>query len=151
MLTSSHPLVTALLPALPGLHAESLDLDDQRLTIGLAATSRAAACPLCTTLATSIHSCYTRTVADLPCPGRIVRLQLTVRKFFCKQATCSRRIFTERLVGLVMPWARRTARCASVLRVVALALGSRPAALYGAKSSSIHRLAVRQHPGSSRG
>jgi hypothetical protein len=33
-----------------------------------------------------------------------------VRKFFCTTATCSRRIFTERLPTVVALWGRRTLR-----------------------------------------
>jgi len=50
-------------------------------------------------------------------------VQLTVRKFFCKIASCVRRIFAERLPELVAPYARRSARLSLVIRLVGLALG----------------------------
>jgi transposase len=46
-----------------------------------------------------------------------------VRRLFCDNARCERRIFTERLPGLVAPWARRTARLATRLTALGLALG----------------------------
>jgi hypothetical protein len=41
-----------------------------------------------------------------------VRLQLRVRKWFCRNRHCHRRIFTERLPTVAVPWARRTLRLA---------------------------------------
>jgi transposase len=52
-----------------------------------------------------------------------VTWQLRVRKFFCRHPTCPRHIFTERLPGLVAPWARRTLRLAARLLAMGLALG----------------------------
>src|SRR5687767_14123065 len=49
--------------------------------------------------------------------------RLRVRKLFCHNRQCPRRIFTERLPGLVAPWARRTLRLAARLRAIGLALG----------------------------
>ncbi len=49
--------------------------------------------------------------------------QLRVRKFFCRNAICPRRIFAERLPGVVAPWARRTLRLAAHLLAIGLALG----------------------------
>ncbi|MGB8348027.1 MAG: transposase family protein [Ktedonobacteraceae bacterium] len=48
-----------------------------------------------------IYEQYQRTVADVPCAGRNVILALTVRKFICRTPGCPRKIFTERLPGLV--------------------------------------------------
>lgn len=50
-------------------------------------------------------------------------IALGVRKFFCRNPACERRIFTERLPGIVAPWARRTRRLAEQLSEIALALG----------------------------
>jgi len=50
-------------------------------------------------------------------------LQLQVRKFFCVNPACLRRIFTERLPEVTVPWARRTNRLAEALTAIALALG----------------------------
>jgi len=46
-----------------------------------------------------------------------------VRKFFCTNRHCKRRIFTERLPQVVAPWARRTRRLARALGHIAVALG----------------------------
>jgi transposase len=52
----------------------------------------------------------------------LVVLQLSVRKFFCANGRCTRRIFTEQLPGMVAPWARRTARLLHWLAAIAIAL-----------------------------
>jgi transposase len=55
-------------------------------------------CPICRFPARRVHRRYVRTVADLPWgPWRVVR-HLQVRKFFCANGRCTRRIFTERLL-----------------------------------------------------
>jgi len=48
---------------------------------------------------------------------------LSVRKFFCKNAPCKRRIFAERLPEVVAPHSRTTARLTILLRAIAFALG----------------------------
>ena len=50
---------------------------------------------------------------------------LTVRKFFCDNPTCPRKIFTERLTPFVAPWARVTARLFEIVQVIGLATGGR--------------------------
>jgi hypothetical protein len=50
-------------------------------------------------------------------------LHLHVRKFFCLNSNCHRRIFTERLAQLVAPWARKTLRLVERLQEIGLSLG----------------------------
>jgi hypothetical protein len=54
-----------------------------------------------------VHRRYQRQLADLPWGTRAVHIQLTARKCVCRQPTCARRIFTERLPDLVAPSARK--------------------------------------------
>ncbi len=49
--------------------------------------------------------------------------RLTVRRFFCDNATCSRRIFVERLGEALPAFARRTNRLAKALYAIAFAAG----------------------------
>ncbi len=58
---------------------------------------------------------------DLPCAGRPIRLLLTVRKFFCREATCSRKVFTERLPELLEPSSRLTTRLRNAVQEIGLA------------------------------
>ena len=124
-------LVACLLPDSPLLHLETWYLDEAaaQLTFCLTATQALVHCPVCRFPTQRIHSHYTRTIADLPWAHVRVVLQLGVRKFFCANGRCTRRIFTERLPQLLAPWARRTQRLAHRLGVIALALGGAAGAL----------------------
>lgn len=128
MKISSRRLVTNLIPQMPGVCLDQLEIDGQHLTVRLTSIQPQTNCPECATVTKRIHSSYRRHLADLPWAGLIIRIQLHVRKFFCLLPQCSRRIFTERLPELVAPYARRTSRFAGVLVLLGLALGSRPAA-----------------------
>jgi transposase len=89
------------------------------VVLHIASRRPCATCPLCEQPSERVHGRYARTVADLPCSGRRVRLALTVRKFVCRTPACPRQIFTERLPDLVQSNARMTNR----LREALLALG----------------------------
>jgi transposase len=118
-------LLSCLLPHAPPLHLDAWTLDDSEglLTLRVTSTQALVHCPVCQFPTRRIHSRYIRTVADLPWAQWRVVLHLHVRKFFCPNARCARRIFTERLPWLVAPWARRTQRLAAWLAHIALALG----------------------------
>ena len=102
-------------------------LDDAtaQITLRVRSTQATAPCPLCTTSARRIHSHYARTLADLPWAHYRVRLQLRVRKWFCPNTSCKRRIFTERLPTIAAPWAWRTLRLAQRLVALGIALGGK--------------------------
>src|SRR5207249_2559244 len=93
----------------------------RRLTIQVSCTLKSASCPLCQQSSERIHARYGRTVADVPCGGRLVTLALTVRKFVCSTKTCPRRIFTERLPDLVQSYARMTNRLSQALQALGFA------------------------------
>jgi hypothetical protein len=94
-----------------------------QITLHVTSPHTQVSCPLCAVLTARVHSRYTRTLADLPWGAYAVRLQLRVRKFFCRNAACPRQIFTERLPTVAAPWARRTMRLVERLRALGLALG----------------------------
>ena len=106
-----------------------LDNATSRITLRVRSTQATARCPLCTTRARRIHSHYQRTLADLPWAQYRVRLQLCVRKWFCRKRHCRRQIFTERLPTVAAPWARCTLRLAQRLIALGVALGG-AAAVY---------------------
>lgn len=87
--------------------------------------------PLCQKSSQRVHSRYYRTLQDVPCASFALRLQLGVRKFFCLNGGCQRRIFTERLPQVTAPWARRTGRLAQRLIAIAVALGGRAGSRLG--------------------
>ncbi|HEY4387765.1 MAG TPA: ISL3 family transposase, partial [Ktedonobacteraceae bacterium] len=80
-------------------------------------------CPLCGSPTTRMHSRYERTLQDLPWGNVRIQLRVCARCFFCLNAACSRRIFTERIAPLAKPHARRTVRLGEALLKIAWALG----------------------------
>ncbi len=139
------------LPIPPSLHVETLLLGDDGLTILAASKGESARCPLCGMCAARIHSRYPRTLVDLPWATMAVHLRMRVRRFFCDNDTCRRRIFAERLDDVSTAYAQRTDRQRTALTVIALALGgeagSRLAADLGMPASpdTLLRL-IRQAP-----
>jgi transposase len=128
-------------PTLLRLDAWRLDTAASLMTVSVSSTQTIMPCPVCTVLATRIHSRYTRTLADLPWAAYRVRLQLHVRKWFCPNPDCMRRIFTERLPTVAAPWARRTLRFVQRLVALGLALGGRA----GVRLSHAWDVAVSRH------
>ena len=115
-------MIPSLLLALP----DDLVVDQVRVlydcvTISVRSIAPSAVCPLCSQLATRIHSRYRRTAADLPSGGRQLVLALVVRKFFCQTSQCPRHIFAERFPEVVRPWARMTLRFCSELEAIGFA------------------------------
>ena len=98
------------------------------LTIVAEAKHDHACCPSCRTVSTSVHSRYRRRPADLPASGKPVRLQLAVRRFYCRDPACPRRTFAERFPKLLARHAQRTRRLADAQARTGLALGGQPAA-----------------------
>ena len=125
---TSRILATSLLPLDHDLRLDDVSIGPDRIVAILVAMSPRGTCPVCGTWSETVHSLYQRTIADLPWGRQTVRLQLRVRKFFCRQPTCARRIFTERLPRVVAPYARRTVRLTEVVRLLAFALGGEPGA-----------------------
>jgi transposase len=114
-----------LLPSQDHLHLKQWELDHStnHLTLTVSSIQTVTACPLCQTPTQRIHSHYERRLQDLPCVQFGVTLLLQVRKFFCVNDACKRRLFTERLPQVTVPWARRTCRLADRLIAIGLALG----------------------------
>jgi transposase len=116
-------LPAALLPATAALQLEGITISSDQITATLVAIQAMGCCPLCGGFSRRIHSHYPRTLTDLPWGALRVRLDLTVRKFFCDDPACPRRIFTERLPEVAAPYARRTTRLMELLQLLAVALG----------------------------
>jgi transposase len=126
-------LLTALLPSTCSIQLTALTIEDESVQLQLTATALTAACPRCAVPSSSVHSRYQRRLADLPWGTRAVRIQLTVRKFRCRNRTCGRRIFTERLPDLVAADGRHTHRLATALRAIGMALGGEAGARFAAR------------------
>jgi transposase len=92
------------------LQLDTWHIDDAQaqITLLISSTQAEPRCPEYDVPAQRVHSYDTRTLADLPWRDSRITWPLRVRKLFCRNAICPRRIFTERLAGIAMPWARRT-------------------------------------------
>src|SRR6266567_4265712 len=90
-------------------------LEQETLTLVLKSSQTSAACPACTHPSTRIRGRYTRTLADLPCQGRAVRVRLEVRRFVCRTRSCPRTTFAEGFPRLTREYARRTLRQADTV------------------------------------
>jgi transposase len=112
-----------LLPGPDQIRLNSLSTDGDRVVLVAETRAHGAACPRCGVLSRRVHSHYRRKLADLPWLGLAVEVRLHARRFFCAQPGCPRRIFTERLPGVVAPYGRRTERLTAWVTEVAFALG----------------------------
>jgi transposase len=105
------------------LEHEAIDTDQHHLTLNVSSTQTLVQCPLCAYPTTRIHSRYERTLLDLPCVNYSLTLVMQVCKFFCDNSDCIRRVFTERIPEVTVPWARKTGRLGERLQKIGLALG----------------------------
>ena len=136
-----------LLPLPKGMRIEQMQASENEVKVVVIATHPTSCCPLCHEPSNSVHSRYQRIVRDTPCGGRRIQLLLTVRKFFCRNSLCKRKIFTERLADLVASSARMTIRLSSQVASIGLATcgkgGTRLAARLGmhtSRSSVLRRI-----------
>lgn len=131
MIEAGHPyigsvnLLSCLLPDATHVQLETWALEPAQsaITINLHARQATARCPLCGRRSKRVHSRYGRTLADLPWGEYAVTIRLSIRRLFCDNAQCERRLFAERLPGLAAPWARKTTRLTGRLTAMGLALG----------------------------
>jgi len=126
-------LITTLFPHLRGFRFRAVARESARLTFQYERITRSAPCPLCGAVAHRIHSHYQRRVWDMPIEMTSVVLLLQVRKWYCDNAQCPRKIFTERLPHVTMPHGRYTHH----LRQVLAQLGQEHGGASGARSGRI--------------
>jgi hypothetical protein len=123
-----------ILPDLADLVVEQVSISHE-VAVTVRATSPTALCPCCGTISQRVQSWYTRTLRDLPASGRRVHLIVRVRRFFCHERTCPRKIFAERFPALTLPRVKFTLRLQETLREVGLALGGEAGARLGKQLS----------------
>ena len=126
---------TPLLPLPEGMLIDQIQSTETGLVVSVRATHPTSCCPLCAFASSSIKSHYRRSLRDVACGGRRVQLELTVRKFYCRNPLCERKVFTERFPAFVEPWARMTIRHCEQITSIGLATcgkgGTRLAARLG--------------------
>src|SRR5215469_6919229 len=120
--------LTTLFSLLVDVYLADICLEQETLTLMLKSSQASAVCPKCTHPATRVRGRYTRTLADLPCQGRTVRVRLEVRRFVCATRGCPRTTFAERFPKLTRAYARRTLRQVEALVEIAFAQGGKAGA-----------------------
>jgi transposase len=96
---------------------------DGSLVLVVEPTRVAVPCPRCGELSRRQHSRYERHPLDLPWRGKVVRMRVHSRRWFCDAPGCSRRIFAERFDGALPRYARRTNGATDLLTTFALQAG----------------------------
>ena len=120
-------IVRSSLPVPEQLALEGVDETESGVIVRVRAKGTPR-CPACFDFRVSYHSRYERYLRDLPWQGRQVRIRLQARRFRCRNADCDRKIFAERLPGVVAPRARETTRLGEIIGLVGYALGGLPGA-----------------------
>ncbi len=101
---------TPLFPLPEGLEMTSISGTSEELLVSVTSHRASSPCPQCAMPSSAIHSSYQRHPRDLPSVGRPIRLVFTVRKFFCRNPDCSRKVFAERLPDFIATSSRLTKR-----------------------------------------
>jgi len=112
-----------LLPDKAAVDIQSLIKHENSFLLELVSNRRGSPCPECNEFSSKIHSYYPRNFQDLPWAGYVVRINWKVRKFYCKNEGCLRKVFCERLGAVAAPYGRRTQRLNQYLNEIGFALG----------------------------
>ena len=87
----------------PNLTAEAITRDENLIRI-LARRAHLGTCPGCHVISRRGHSCYSRTVQDLPLQGRKVEACLHQTRWRCLNRACTRATFSEAVPDFVGPF-----------------------------------------------
>ena len=115
----------SLLPRSDILILDSIERDADRFRL-VVHVEQEPLCPVCGEYSRSRHSCYLRRLQDLPWQGVSVQLWATVGRFRCRNPSCPREIFCERLPRIARKYARQTERAAEIVRLIGYVAGGRP-------------------------
>lgn len=96
--------------SLSGLRLGNPKMIDGNIAMPANSKQKFAKCPCCNKKSKRVHSSYNRVLRDLPASTQCVSINLTVRKFFCKNPKCERKIFTEQPGDEIKPYSRFTNR-----------------------------------------
>ncbi len=121
-------IAETFLPHLSGVQVDQVQLSGPALRVQGQTVSPSAGCPSCGYLSRRVHSRYWRRLSDRAISGREVLIEVRVRRFFCADPGCDKKIFTEPLPRLAGRYGRRTVQAARLLTSVGLALGGRAGA-----------------------
>src|SRR5437764_3565418 len=110
-----------LFPLPDGLEITTVSETPEEVLVHVSSYRASSPCPRCSMPSSAIHSSYRRHPKDLPCAGRPIRLVFAVRKFFCRNPDCSRKVFTERLADFIETSSRLTKRLRTAVQDIGFA------------------------------
>lgn len=101
-------------------------LESEELILELESVQEEAECPYCKAKSSRVHSHYQRKFFDLPIKGHPTKVILHCRKFFCDNADCRFKTFTENF-DFIQPMELKTDRLISEILKVSETHSSRKA------------------------
>jgi len=115
----------SLLPNPSILILDRIERDADRFRL-LVHVEQEPVCPLCGEPSRSGHSSYCRCLQDFPWQGVAVEVWVTVGRFRCRNASCPRKVFCERLPQVARPYGRQTDRASEIVRLIGYVAGGLP-------------------------
>ncbi|MEO9029839.1 MAG: hypothetical protein ABI413_13600 [Ktedonobacteraceae bacterium] len=123
--------ITPFLPLPDELEIISISCFDKEREIRIISNRASCLCPICSQPSQAIHRYYRRHPMELPCTGCVVKLILSVKNFFCRNTSCKRKVFTERLPELIEPSSRLTTRLRTLVQAIGIAFNANGGARLG--------------------
>lgn len=115
----------ALLPNALILILDHIERDAHRFRLSVH-VEQEPTCPRCGEVSHSRHSSYSRRLQDLPWQGVAVELWAMVGRFRCRNSSCPRKIFCERLPQIARVYGRQTERATEIVRLIGYVAGGLP-------------------------
>src|SRR5690242_13075960 len=109
---------TSIIPEWSGVEIDGFETDKLQITIYAHSIAQVACCPVCKQASTAVHSGYDRHPSDMSAWRKKVRWVIGVRRFFCRNHDCKRKVFCERLAPRLPAYARRTSDLAVALEAI---------------------------------
>jgi transposase len=132
--------------SLPGISLGVAKIINNSISIPACSKLKFAKCNCCNKRSKRVHSSYVRVLRDLSVSTYCVSVSLTVRKFFCENPECGRKIFTEQPGPEIKAYSRMTNRTRVILQNIFLEVsaqkGSYIAALISLPVSSSTALRI---------
>lgn len=117
-----------LFPHLSGVRVDRVQLKGRVVSVQAHTSAVTVQCPGCGEDSRRVHSRYLRRLSDWSISGRETVVEVRVRRFFCGNGGCVRKIFAEPLPDLAARYGRHTLQAGRLLATVGLALGGRAGA-----------------------
>jgi transposase len=114
---------------LPDIQFSTPIISDEQILIPGISGRNQVKCPCCKKKSKSVHSSYIRKLRDLSVGEYSVIIHLTVRKFYCRNRKCKRKIFTEQPGKEVKAYARMTQRTKKKLEKILIETSANKGAL----------------------